>query len=102
MNRPQEKDYFEYRGKTLIMDHGSAENFMEAQDDYIDYLEEMISKHKDEMEELTEQDKKDIHLKYIINRAISKYEGFWGYREDKQSDIVEEVFKAIQKDGNET
>jgi hypothetical protein len=39
MKRPKEKDYFEYRGKTLIMDHGRAENFMDAQDEYIDFIE---------------------------------------------------------------
>tara|TARA_Y100000758_G_C16050054_1_gene421268 strand:+ start:514 stop:678 length:165 start_codon:yes stop_codon:yes gene_type:complete len=51
------------------------------------------------MKKLTEQDRKDIHLKYVINKALGKYESYWGYREDKQSNIVEEVFKEIREDG---
>jgi hypothetical protein len=48
------------------------------------------------MKELTEQDKEDIHLKYVINKALGKYGSYWGYREDKKSNIVEEVFKGIR------
>tara|TARA_R110000822_G_scaffold258333_1_gene383732 strand:- start:139 stop:447 length:309 start_codon:yes stop_codon:yes gene_type:complete len=38
---------------------------------------------------------KDIHLKYAINNALSKYQSYWGYREDLQRAIVEVVFKVI-------
>ncbi len=50
------------------------------------------------MKELTEQDRIDIRLKYVINKALGKYKSYWGYREDKQSNIVEEVFKEIRAD----
>lgn len=39
----------------------------------------------------------DIILKSKINAALSKHEGYWGFREDKQAEITEDVFKAIDK-----
>ena len=48
-------------------------------------------------QKITEQDKKDIHLKYAINTALRKYESYWGWREDKKGEIVDEVFKEINK-----
>jgi hypothetical protein len=38
-----------------------------------------------------------ITLKSKINAALSKHEGYWGFREDKQAEITEDVFKAIDK-----
>ena len=35
------------------------------------------------------------YLKAAINTALGKYESYWGYREDKQGEIVESVFKEI-------
>lgn len=42
MKRPKEDDYFEFRGKQIIIDYGSAENYIDAQDEYIDYLENKL------------------------------------------------------------
>jgi len=39
MDRPKEQDYFEYRGKDRTMSYGSAENYIDALEDYIDHLE---------------------------------------------------------------
>ena len=39
----------------------------------------------------------DILLKSSINTALQKFESYWGYREDKQSEIVESVFKELKE-----
>lgn len=39
MKRPNEKDFFEYRGKQRIIDYGSADNYIDALEEYIDFLE---------------------------------------------------------------
>lgn len=39
----------------------------------------------------------DILIKSSINTAIKKFESYWGYREDKQSEIVESVFKELKE-----
>jgi hypothetical protein len=50
------------------------------------------------MKKLTEQDRIDVRLKYVINNALGKYQSYWGYREDKQSNIVEQIFKEIREE----
>ena len=43
MKRPYKEDYFEYRGKTLIMNHGIAENFMDDQSYFIDEIMKYVN-----------------------------------------------------------
>ncbi len=38
IERPLEKDYFEYRGDQIIIDYGHATNFIDAQNEYINQL----------------------------------------------------------------
>ena len=44
MERPNEHDYFEFRGNQRIVDYGSCDNYIEAQDEYIDFLIDKINK----------------------------------------------------------
>ncbi len=49
LKRPEQKDYFEYRGNQVIIDYGHATNFIDAQDDYIANLESERDKLKEEV-----------------------------------------------------
>jgi hypothetical protein len=57
MKRPNEKDYFEFRGKRPIIDYGSSENYIGALEEYIDYLEGLNK----------ETPEKELILKAIID-----------------------------------
>jgi hypothetical protein len=46
---------------------------------------------------MSDEQKRDILVKSAINTALHKFENYWGYREDKQGEIVEAVFKELKK-----
>ena len=50
LKKPDQKDYFKYRGKYMIMDDGHATNFMDAQDDYIAQIESELNELKEKYE----------------------------------------------------
>lgn len=39
MNRPKEKDYFDYYFKRKVLDSGNCESYIGALEEYIDHLE---------------------------------------------------------------
>jgi len=39
----------------------------------------------------------DILLKAAIAKGLNDYEHYWGYREDKKGNIVNDIFKAIRE-----
>ena len=64
MEKPNEKDYFEYRGKFRIGDFGSFENYIDALEEYIDHLE------ADLKEERTKVKKQNVTiLKHLVKNG---------------------------------
>ncbi len=68
IERPLEKDYFEYRGNQILVDYGHAINFIDAQDDYIDQL----TSERDEQLEVIAKDIKIIEKLYQEVKALKK------------------------------
>ena len=67
IERPLEKDYFEYRGNQIIVDYGHATNFIGAQDEYIDQLTSERDDFREESKELDE--KLDFIAKSLVRKA---------------------------------
>lgn len=79
MKRPKEKDYFQFRGKNLILSEGACENYMEMQDEYIDHLE-----------------KRNNELLDLLDK-VTDYVSFPKIPEELEKEIEESIQKAEDK-----